>query len=253
MKKITKLRIFAVLLLTIITLIGGLISYILTPESLPLIIIICLVIEASLKWVDKYIIAPALKDFDDKEKAKRKQSKEIVEIRSKTKKQEPVKNLRIKALQLLKKIENIDNKVSHILPEYLELLIDLNEVEEKIWVNIEIGGTIHENKKKFETLLSYRNILGYISTSRITSQGRHTIESIKRQYPNRFLEHTWMADYTIQELEEMDIGERERIVVGHYSREGLECYNYASVASIKLILGNIRKKMSSFLIEYINK
>ena len=156
------------------------------------------------------------------------------------------------AFEILKKVENVNNKISEILPDYLDFLLEIDEKQEKIWVNIEISGNIHKNKENYKEQLKYREILSYISKSRIIHPRGYSIEMMKAENPQLFKEHYWLADYTIQELEEIAIEGDTQILGGYYNREGLEFYNYTSVSSIKQILTRIRKKISEFLIDLIN-
>lgn len=162
------------------------------------------------------------------------------------------KNTVKKALEILKRVENINTKISEILPDYLEFLLDRDEKQEKIWVNIEISGNIHKSKKKYKEQLKYREILSYISKSEIRDPRGYSIEMIKAENPQFFKEHYWIVDYTILELEDMAIESSKQIIVGYYNREGLEFYNYSSVSAMKQVLSKIRTKISEFLIEIIN-
>ncbi|MFX1317268.1 MAG: protein kinase [Promethearchaeota archaeon] len=177
------------------------------------------------------------------ERIEEKEEEQIKDIKNNTKK---------RAFELLKKVENINTKISEILPEYLNYLLEIQEEQEKIWVNIEISGNIHKSKKKYKEQLKYREILSYISKSRIIEPRGYSIEMIKAENPQLFIEHYWVADYTIQELEEIAIRGDTEILVGYYNREGIEFYNYTSVSAIKQILTRIRKKISEFLINLIN-
>jgi len=50
---------------------AGIISYFISPENLPFLIIIFLIVEGgSIKYIDKYLITPKLKEIEDKEKIK---------------------------------------------------------------------------------------------------------------------------------------------------------------------------------------
>ena len=192
----------------------------------------------------------------DLEKFDFNQFKQLILERIGEKEEEPIKNIKKnakkRAFEILKKVENINTKISEILPEYLYFLLERDEKQEKIWVNIEISGNIHKYKKKYKELLKYREILSYISKSRIIDPRKYSIEMIKAEKPQLFTEHYWLADYAIQELEEIAIEGNTQILSGYYNREGVEFYNYTSVSSIKQILTRIRKKISEFLINLIN-
>ncbi len=162
------------------------------------------------------------------------------------------KNSKKKALEILKRVENINTKISEIFPEYLDFLLERDEKEEKIWVNIEISGNIHKCKKKYEEQLKYREILSYVSKSRIVDPRGYSIEMIKAEEPQLFTEHYWIADFTIQELEEIATKSDTQIICGYYNQEGLEFYNYSDVSSLKQVLTKIRKKISEFLIKILN-
>lgn len=192
----------------------------------------------------------------DLEKFDFNQFKQLILEKIEEKEEEQIKNFKNntkkRVFVILKKVENINTKISEILPEYLDFLIERGEKQEKIWVNIEISGNIHKYKKKYKEQLKYREILSYVSKSRIIDPRGYSIEMIKAESPQLFQEHYWIADYTIQELEEIAIEGDTQILAGYYNQEGLEFYNYTSVSSIKQILTRIRKKISEFLINLIN-
>jgi len=202
-------------------------------------------IEGAIYLYYKMIEYPKLKKKEKDEK----KSKSTSNSESESFKKKHVKN---RAIELLKKVENINVKISEILPEYLEFLLEIDDKQEKIWVNIEISGNIHQNRESYKEQLSYREIFSYISNSQILYPRGHTIEMIKNLNPQHFIEHYGLVDFTIQELEEISIRNNNEIVCEYYNREGIEFYNYSSVSSIKRILIKIRKKISDYLLKILN-
>ena len=101
MKKITKWRFLTVIVLSGLGILAGIFSYLISPENLPLLIIIFIIIEGGcIRYIDKYLITPKLKEVEDKEK---------IEIKQKEKEKEDIdryKSLK-KMILLQKKYEDV--------------------------------------------------------------------------------------------------------------------------------------------------
>ena len=94
------------------------------------------------------------------EKLSIEERKDIKEIDTKNEKE-----IKDRARKLLKEVNK--EKLSVVLPEFYDFLIDINEQEEIIWVEVEMTGKIYEAGKDDPDYFAYRGIRGHISPVKI--------------------------------------------------------------------------------------
>ncbi len=155
--------------------------------------------------------------------------------------------IRDKAFELLKKVNNINNKISEILPDYLEFLQSLNDKEEIKWVSTEISGSVERDYNKKESTFSYRKIRGYISASEIQHQGYYTLENFVQKYPRAFLEHSIITAEPILEIEIYEKYKEQKILYFKVDNG----FFYTEILEFRKVLNNIRNKISKILINHI--
>ncbi len=171
------------------------------------------------------------------------------------------KYLKNQARELLSKVNKISINISEILPEYLDLLIKIDENEEKIWVEAELSGDIYDVGKHDPNFFDYRGIKGYLSPYKLASSGFYNFDMLIADPKYEMVPFNYIPSISIFELEK-NANDSDKIGIITFNQEAIKMlglnkiniskiYFYFKPSDIIHIISNIKQKISKFLLKII--